>query len=556
MASSLSVIGFQASKRAREAGVTEPDAVSWADLVGDHGRVPFVRGILDSSAAAVAAARPPPTCRNLRLRLGSFRFGGSESRCRPASVVGRSRCGFVSSARTARPWATPCSLAGRGPRVRPITSSRPPRAASNGNSGSEPPPGRRCSTPPTRWGRATRSSSTPAPTPGSSSRPPAPPSARITFRTGAGRDRRPSTRTVPAAIDGINLEGASYVTVQGFNVADRTRTGIRAVLCDHVTIRGNVLEDNGTWGVLTGCCDDLVIEGNYAAGSVDEHGIYVSNSGDRPLIRGNVIVGNDDNGIHMNGDLSIPCDGSTPQDGVISFAVVEGNTIVDNGAGDGGSGINCDGVQDSIIRNNLIHSTHASGISLYRDDGGAPSHRNTGRWAIPCWWPPTAAGRSTSRTARPRPRCATTSSGAQQGLPRRDGRLRRAASPDSPAIATWSRTASPSTAATRVLTLAQWRTATGQDLQSVVDRRRRPRWLRCLSMQASGDYHLATGSAALDAGEALAGPAFRPRAIAASSGPRLGRRRLRGHGRDLRRWRRRRVSGTLDGAAALARNAE
>jgi hypothetical protein len=105
--------------------------------------------------------------------------------------------------------------------------------------------------------------------------------------------------------------------VQGFHLANRTRTGIRAVLCDHVTIRGNVLEHNGTWG----------------------------------------------------------------------------NTIVDNGAGDGGSGINCDGVQDSIIRNNLIHSTHASGISLYRDDGGAPSHRNQvlgntvlvasdGRWAL------------------------------------------------------------------------------------------------------------------------------------------------------------------------------
>ena len=88
--------------------------------------------------------------------------------------------------------------------------------------------------------------------------------ARITFRTAPG-ETVSIDQDRPGGIDGINLEGASYVTVQGFHVADRTRTGIRAVLCDHVTIRGNVLEHNGTWGVLTGCCDDLVIEGNYAS---------------------------------------------------------------------------------------------------------------------------------------------------------------------------------------------------------------------------------------------------------------------------------------------------
>ncbi len=92
------------------------------------------------------------------------------------------------------------------------------------------------------------------------------------------------------------------------------------MLCDHVTIRGNVAQDNGRWGIFTGCCDDLVIEGNVASGSCIEHGIYVSNSGDRPVIRGNVVRSNDKNGIHMNGDLSVDCDGTTPQDGVISDA--------------------------------------------------------------------------------------------------------------------------------------------------------------------------------------------------------------------------------------------
>jgi MFS family permease len=190
----------------------------------------------------------------------------------------------------------------------------------------------------------------------------------------------------PNTPDGVNLEGASYVTVQGFTVNGRTRAGIRAVLCEHVTIRGNTMDRNGVWGVLTGFCDDLLIEGNVASHSVQQHGIYVGNSGDRPVIRGNVIWGNNDNGIHMNGDVS------QGGDGIISDALVEDNVIYDNGAG-GGSGINCDGVQDSLIRNNLIYDEHSSGISLYQIDGGGPSSGNrllnntvliasNGRWAL------------------------------------------------------------------------------------------------------------------------------------------------------------------------------
>lgn len=199
----------------------------------------------------------------------------------------------------------------------------------------------------------------------------------------------------PITDDGINLEGASHVVVEGFRVEGVPRAGIRAVTCEHVTIRGNTLVDNGVWGILTGFCDDLLIEDNHASGSFDEHGIYVSNSGDRPVIRGNVIFDNSRNGIHMNGDIHTGED----VDGIISEAVVENNILYNNGGGNGspdsggGSAINMDGVQDSVIRNNLIYDTHASGISLYRIDGGEPSTGNRvlnntvlvaddGRWAL------------------------------------------------------------------------------------------------------------------------------------------------------------------------------
>ncbi|MCE9576157.1 MAG: right-handed parallel beta-helix repeat-containing protein, partial [Deltaproteobacteria bacterium] len=170
--------------------------------------------------------------------------------------------------------------------------------------------------------------------------------------------------------DGINLEGASYVRIEGFTINGRTRAGIRAVTCDHVTIRGNRTDQNGRWGIFTGFCDDLLIENNETSRSGTEHGIYVSNSGDRPVIRGNLVWGNHGNGIHMNGDIS------SGGDGIISGALVEANIVYGNGVG-GGSGINCDGVQGSTYRNNLVFANLSAGLSLYMIDGAAGSTGNT-----------------------------------------------------------------------------------------------------------------------------------------------------------------------------------
>jgi hypothetical protein len=206
---------------------------------------------------------------------------------------------------------------------------------------------------------------------------------RITFRGETGANITQRNATTP---DGINLEGADYVTIEGFTVNNMPRTGIRSVLNHHVIIRDNRCDSNFKWGILTGFSDDILIEGNTTSRSQDEHGIYFSNSADRAVIRNNISWGNRANGIHMNGDVSLG------GDGILSNCLVEGNIIFGNGVG-GGSGINCDGVQNSTIRNNLIYDTHASGISLYRIDGGGGSSGNLvvnntvivaadGRWAM------------------------------------------------------------------------------------------------------------------------------------------------------------------------------
>jgi parallel beta-helix repeat protein len=186
--------------------------------------------------------------------------------------------------------------------------------------------------------------------------------------------------------DGINIENADWIVIDGFEVKDQPRAGIRIVLSDFVVIKNNDCHNNYRWGIFTGFTDDIIIENNSCSFSEDEHGIYVSNSSDRPIIRNNHSFNNNGCGIHMNGDISMG------GDGIISNAIVEGNIIHDNGYG-GGSAINMDGVQESEIFNNLIYNNHATGIAMYQIDGGDASKNNKvfnntviqpsdGRWNI------------------------------------------------------------------------------------------------------------------------------------------------------------------------------
>ena len=296
--------------------------------------------------------------------------------------------------------------------------------------------------------------------------------------------------------DGINLEGASWITVQGFHLTGAPRAGIRAVLCQAVEIRDNVADQNGVWGILTGFCDDLLIEGNETSRSAVEHGIYVSNSGDRPVIRGNTIWGNNANGIHMNGDIHTLDDAYPGEpDGLIEQALVEDNLIFGNGTA-GGSGINCDGVQDSLIRNNLVYDQHASGISLYSIDGGGPSsgnrvYNNTvvvasdGRWAL------NIQDASTGNDIRNN---IFYSEHGFRGAMAVCSACLPGMQSDHNAVEDRFTLDDGDT----VLTLAQWQATTGLDANSIAST---PAAL--FNDPATGDYGLAVDSPALDAGQLL-----------------------------------------------------
>jgi len=186
--------------------------------------------------------------------------------------------------------------------------------------------------------------------------------------------------------DAIFINDADYIVIDGIEVTGAERAGLRISQSDHVTVRNSTFQGNGSWGVFTDFSNYTTIENSIASGSRTQHGIYISNSSDYPTIRNNRIFNNAAAGIHMNGDSSMG------GDGVVSYGLIERNTIFENGRR-GASAINLDGVTHTVIRNNLLYENHASGISLYQIDGGSDAHSNRvmhntvvmandGRWAL------------------------------------------------------------------------------------------------------------------------------------------------------------------------------
>ncbi|MCI0396954.1 MAG: right-handed parallel beta-helix repeat-containing protein [Chloroflexi bacterium] len=173
--------------------------------------------------------------------------------------------------------------------------------------------------------------------------------------------------------DGI----VAYWIIEGLEVAGAPNWGIDLRGNDsdhshHFIVRGNIVHDNGLdtaeTGIFTAFVDDVTVENNESYGN-GEHGIYLSNSGDRFTVRRNRLHDNANCGLHMNGDLS------QGGDGIISDGLVEANVIYENGVG-GCAGVNMDGVTDTIVRNNLIYQNHASGIAIFQEDGGVCSRDN------------------------------------------------------------------------------------------------------------------------------------------------------------------------------------
>ena len=193
---------------------------------------------------------------------------------------------------------------------------------------------------------------------------------RITFLANRGATIVSKNPNTP---DGIDLEGASFVTIQGFTVRNSsqtiTRAGIRSVQNQGVILSKNIVQGAGVWGVFSAFSNKIQVVGNSISGSVGQHGVYISNTTSNPLVSNNRIFNNAGSGIMLNGDVS---QGGT---GIITGAIIQNNIIYGNCA-TGGAGINGDGLQRSLIQNNLIYNNQSTGIALFQQDAAAPSVGN------------------------------------------------------------------------------------------------------------------------------------------------------------------------------------
>jgi parallel beta-helix repeat protein len=292
--------------------------------------------------------------------------------------------------------------------------------------------------------------------------------------------------------DNIFITFSSFLVVDGLNSSNAPRAAVRIDQSPNITVRNGRFGPNATWGIFTDFSDDLLIENNECFGSQTQHGIYVSNSGDRPVVRGNRCHDNAAAGIHMNADVSVGGDGT------ITGALIENNVVWNNGVL-GGSAINMDGVQDSRVCNNLLYGNHATGIALFRIDGaqgprGNLVAHNTIDQATDARWPlliGQASGTNVVRNNILHQRNTASVRGCVLYGSAEDARLTDADRN------TWGGNAYVSTNdATSRQTLAAWQ-ASGHEPHTIGSS------IATLVVAAPGDYHLKAGSPAIDAGQSL-----------------------------------------------------
>ena len=177
--------------------------------------------------------------------------------------------------------------------------------------------------------------------------------------------------------DNIWIRNVGFIELDGFESRGALRAGIAVqgepdANIGGVVIRNCVCKENGRWGIFTAFAEDLLIEDNETSFSRDEHGIYVSNSADRVVVRRNHSHDNSSAGIQFNADPAERGEDPTDPhaDGIIEDALIEDNLIHDNGAG-GAAAINLASVRRSLVRNNLLYGNHGTGIAGWDDDEGS-----------------------------------------------------------------------------------------------------------------------------------------------------------------------------------------
>lgn len=200
---------------------------------------------------------------------------------------------------------------------------------------------------------------------------------QISIRTSGEKDRPIIIRgngqgvvmdfTECPARNAFEVHFASYIVIENLTVyasREANSRGIRLTHSNGSVVRNNIVSGAGHANLFSSLSDHVTFEGNEAYHGLI--GLYVADSSDYPVVRGNILRENSGIGLHMNGDIH------SGGDGIISYALVENNLIFHNEH----SGINCDGVTHSVFRNNVLYDNKKRGIAFFKGDGAVPSEDN------------------------------------------------------------------------------------------------------------------------------------------------------------------------------------
>ncbi len=173
------------------------------------------------------------------------------------------------------------------------------------------------------------------------------------------------------------INQASHIKLENLTIQNAGFFGIRASWSNAVSVKNVTIDQSYHAGIFTDFSDDFTLLDSTITNTRMEHGVYLSSSGDHPVVRNNTFAFNKIAGLQVNADpQSRYCinEGFTWGadsicDGIVEGAVIENNTFHDNSVEEGAELILAS-VRDSEIHNNLIYSAGRSGIFAWGDGNG------------------------------------------------------------------------------------------------------------------------------------------------------------------------------------------
>lgn len=166
---------------------------------------------------------------------------------------------------------------------------------------------------------------------------------------------------------GLKFENCLSVTLERLGITDSKSHGVMVVKCGSLTVRGIQSLRNGGSGLLTANTSNVLVAGSQLAYN-QQHGVYLSQSGDNLTVNACKLTDNHKAGIQVNAIQDRPLPVAPKADGISIGVKLVCNTLLRNQAA-GGAGINLAGCRQVEINGNVFTEHNGrSGIALW-DDG-------------------------------------------------------------------------------------------------------------------------------------------------------------------------------------------